>query len=267
MTIVPQLSLDFTLSLKTCTRCLLSKETTLYRIKIKATGRLCAWCKECEKAYQSEHKAANPEAYKEMCRKSAQKCKESHPARATQNMRRWRERNPERAKEIQLRSDAKRRGNRGAYLAATKKHRQHKNAEYRQQNQASIKAYNKQYYINNLEAVAASVAKSRQSKLEHYQEMARKWKRDNPDKRQAMCHNRRARLHGNGGKHTAKEWRDLKAKYDFRCLMCQKQEPEVNLAADHVIPVSKGGRNDISNLQPLCKSCNSIKHRKILDLR
>lgn len=32
-----------------------------------------------------------------------------------------------------------------------------------------------------------------------------------------------------------------------------------DLTADHVVPISRGGRNDRSNLQVLCRSCNSRK--------
>ncbi len=53
-------------------------------------------------------------------------------------------------------------------------------------------------------------------------------------------------------------------KYGKSCLACGATE---NITIDHVIPVSKGGINDISNYQPLCKSCNSKKMDKATDYR
>ena len=70
------------------------------------------------------------------------------------------------------------------------------------------------------------------------------------------------------GKYSEHEWQLLKAKYDFRCVCCGKQEPEVALTADHVIPISsEDSSNYISNIQPLCRVCNASKANKEIDYR
>lgn len=52
--------------------------------------------------------------------------------------------------------------------------------------------------------------------------------------------------------------------YGRKCLCCGSTK---NLTIDHVIPVYKGGKNCISNYQPLCKSCNSRKSTRTTDYR
>jgi 5-methylcytosine-specific restriction endonuclease McrA len=61
--------------------------------------------------------------------------------------------------------------------------------------------------------------------------------------------------------------KELKAHYNYTCLACHRQEPEIELTIDHIVPLSRGGTNDTSNLQPLCKSCNSGKGERIIDYR
>lgn len=54
---------------------------------------------------------------------------------------------------------------------------------------------------------------------------------------------------------------------NYRCKICGRS-PESNsnvtLHVDHIIPVSKGGASDFSNLQTLCSSCNMGKKAKLM---
>lgn len=48
---------------------------------------------------------------------------------------------------------------------------------------------------------------------------------------------------------------------NYRCCECgARLEDGATLEIDHIVPVSRGGTNDISNLQTLCKACNRGKY-------
>lgn len=52
---------------------------------------------------------------------------------------------------------------------------------------------------------------------------------------------------------------------NFKCCTCgasPAKDPEVELHIDHVVPWSKGGETELSNLQTLCSKCNIGKSDK-----
>ena len=46
----------------------------------------------------------------------------------------------------------------------------------------------------------------------------------------------------------------------FKCVWCGKMDREIELQIDHIIPLIKGGSNNLNNLQTLCKDCNLEKN-------
>ena len=70
---------------------------------------------------------------------------------------------------------------------------------------------------------------------------------------------RYARERGADGSHTLEEWEVLKVNFENRCANCKQDKP---LTKDHIIPLSAGGSDNISNIQPMCRNCNSRKWTK-----
>jgi hypothetical protein len=65
------------------------------------------------------------------------------------------------------------------------------------------------------------------------------------------------------GRHTAREWRIVQALYGHACLRCGYADSE----KDHIVPISKGGSDAVTNLQPLCVACNVTKRQAVADWR
>lgn len=86
-----------------------------------------------------------------------------------------------------------------------------------------------------------------------------KWHRVNPEGQAAKNARRRVKILQAEGTYTDADVRRLTKKQGGRCACCgQKKRLEV----DHIQPLAKGGSNWPSNLQMLCKPCNSKKAAK-----
>ena len=97
---------------------------------------------------------------------------------------------------------------------------------------------------------------------EKKKEWNKKWAIKHPDKFYQCNKRQRCRRRNSEGNHTLAEWELLKQRYNYRCPVCNRYEPEIKLTEDHICPLSKGGTNYIVNIQPLCGVCNSKKGAK-----
>lgn len=91
--------------------------------------------------------------------------------------------------------------------------------------------------------------------ITHY-ESHRRWVKKNPERMAHLKARRYAREKGAEGSHTFEEWKKLCEKFDNKCAKCKEAK---KLTKDHIKPLSEGGTDYISNIQPLCRSCNSRK--------
>lgn len=144
-------------------------------------------------------------------------------------------------------------------------------ARWREANSQSCKSANARWVAKNRERL---LARNRAYRLAHRDEINAlerdKWhswkkfrpRRRDPAARKAAAHRYRARLIAAEGSFTAGEWRGCKEAHGNRCAICHEVK---HLCVDHIIPLSKGGTNYITNIQPLCFSCNSRKKDKMPD--
>ena len=91
---------------------------------------------------------------------------------------------------------------------------------------------------------------------------SRRWARVHPERAKAKGRNRRARIMGSEGKHSAADITWLYEQQGGRCEACRKKfspKGKGTFHVDHMLPLVLGGSNDRSNLQLLCPTCNKRK--------
>ena len=94
---------------------------------------------------------------------------------------------------------------------------------------------------------------------------AKRYRQNNPDAVKHHSRLRRQRLAESEGSYSAKDWENLCTMFGNQCISCGNKE---QIEADHIVPITKKGTSYISNIQPLCRSCNIRKgNRVIIDYR
>jgi 5-methylcytosine-specific restriction endonuclease McrA len=164
------------------------------------------------------------------------------------------------------------------YQIENKETLRQKDREYRNKNREEISQRRREHYQVNREKNMETSRQYREEYPETHRVWSQKnrariksianlWRKNNPDRVSGYNRTTKARRMSVEGKITAREWNDLKARYNYTCLRCRQQEPEIKLTLDHVLPLVKGGKNVIENAQPLCLSCNCSKKDKHIDYR
>ena len=119
------------------------------------------------------------------------------------------------------------------------------------------------YCLNKCDAKKAWKKKNWDKVLEWQRNWFKRKRIENPERFRQFVRNRKSRIKAGKGKITLLQWEKVKKKQNYICLYCRKKEPEIKLTIDHIIPITKGGKHSIENIQALCSSCNSKKNNKL----
>ena len=145
--------------------------------------------------------------------------------------REWRKKNPE-----------KHRGNVERYNSSSKAKACHK--RYRDKNKEDRNAYCREWYKDNKESVI--------------KRNAIYFKTTKGKQIKAVAE---AKRRGAEGSFTVQDIKDLYAIQGGRCYYCSV-DIEGGYHIEHMTPLSRGGKNDVSNICLACAPCNCRKHTK-----
>jgi 5-methylcytosine-specific restriction endonuclease McrA len=192
----------------------------------------------CGAALLRERYAKNPEYHRarvsdwyqnnqERAKEASRIYRQKNPEKRVAATRRWRNANPEKVREI---------NRRGSLAYATRYPERVK--------------VNKQRWADDPDNKKAR----RESVLA--------WHKANPEKRRVSVRNRRARIKGSPGTHTAADVAALLIAQGHKCANCNGNLKKIQRHLDHIMPIALGGANDKANLQWLCGPCNRKKNAK-----
>lgn len=100
---------------------------------------------------------------------------------------------------------------------------------------------------------------------EYHRALNREWAKKNPVAARTLITRRRALIAGAQGSHSKDDVAALMVEQRGCCAACRCDLGKSGYHVDHMMPLSKGGANDKSNLQLLCPTCNRRKGAKLPD--
>jgi hypothetical protein len=138
-------------------------------------------------------------------------------------------------------------------------------AIYAAEHVGELKEYQAAYRAENPAKVAAARRRHFTANHEHVLEQNRQYKKLNPTVVRASNNRRRSNILGASGSFTSEDWNALVAASPH-CHWCKRKWTKTRQPThDHVVPITKGGANDLKNSVCSCLSCNSSKGNRLVN--
>ena len=211
---------------RTCTKCNKTFPATIefFRAEKRTKVGLQSICKICQNKYNSEYN-------------KNQENKNRH--RINQSI--WAKNNPDKIK-----NSAKKWANNNI-----EKVREYKRASYHR-NPDHQKEKSKQWYYANYEKA------TERNKIYN-----KEFRKTHAEYYRSKCRNRRASINNSIGTHSDKDIEIIYKQQKGKCYYCKIKLNGI-YDVDHIVPISRGGHNDPSNLVISCSRCNTSKGSKLL---
>jgi len=212
--------------MKTCTKCKESKDESEFYKSTSGKDGLRSRCKVCCNRESSKWRELHQDTIKEDWKDYYH----SHKNKLNERSRKWHHDH----KDV-------------ANLRARNRYREHLE---------QARAYSHKWREDHPDESKATTQKWMKEHPERVKANRQRWADEHPDtirdSQRRYSHNRRAKL------------ANSPFPKDFKlascCWVCLSTE---KLTVDHIVPISRGGTNDISNLTTLCQSCNSSKNNRL----
>lgn len=238
---------------KMCIGCLAVKSADDFGMDRRLPSGLKSRCKECQKIYNSRYF----KTHKEALSFHNSRYRAENKIALSEKQKAHRKKNI-----LRIKQQVKAKVNTPWYREYHKKQM----GQWREKNPERVKAIVKASYHRNkekhVERGAKSYLKNRNARLVY----AKQYRKDKPEKVRFLNAKRRARKLQISGSYTREQWETLLSFFAGVCPMCGFRVSMLSI--DHIIPITKPNSSQwITNIQPLCKPCNSRKSAKIIDFR
>lgn len=254
--------------LKLCTYCNIEKQKTCFHKDSKSKSGIGSICKDCRKEKNKIYRDGN----KEKIAILKKRWEKANPSKVKEAKNRWSKSNPDK---LTLAVKAWQKVNPDKVRASQKK--------WREANLEKLRAYGKIYRDANPEKIKRKAREWLKENRDKANYKSKKWAKANPDKVKAASkiwreankvrvadykrdseHARRAKKNAGGGRLSKGLFGKLFILQGGKCPVCKTALSNIKPRSpmDHVMPLALGGQNIDSNIQLLCRSCNSRKHAK-----